>query len=103
MKITITDSAYEDFIDIKEHYKLEGVEHIGEKHVDDVFTHIENLSEHPQMGRVVPEYGLPSLRELIHPPYRRCSLYVLVNIFTPPNNHDFASSRCCSHTLNHAK
>ena len=33
----------------------------------------------------------------------RCSLYVLVNIFTPPNNHDFASSRCCSHTLNHAK
>ncbi len=70
MKITITDSAYEDFIDIKEHYKLEGVEHIGEKHVDDVFTHIENLSEHPQMGRIVPEYGLPLLRELIHPPYR---------------------------------
>ena len=69
MKITITDSAYEDFIDIKEHYKLEGVEHIGEKHVDDVFTHIENLSEHPQMGRIVPEYGLPSLRELIHPVY----------------------------------
>ena len=69
MKITITDSAYEDFIDIKEHYKLEGVEHIGEKHVDDVFTHIENLSEHPQMGRIVPEYGLPLLRELIHPVY----------------------------------
>jgi plasmid stabilization system protein ParE len=22
------------------------------------------------MGRIVPEYGLPSLRELIHPPYR---------------------------------
>ena len=43
MKITITDSAYEDLIDIKEHYKLEGVEHIGEKHVHDVFNHIENL------------------------------------------------------------
>jgi len=70
MKITITDSAYEDLIDIKEHYKLEGVEHIGEKHVDDIFDHIENLSEHPHMGRIVPEYGLPSLRELIHPPYR---------------------------------
>ena len=70
MKITITDSAYEDLIDIKEHYKLEGVEHIGDKHADDIFEHIENLSEHPKMGRVVPEYGLPSLRELIHPPYR---------------------------------
>jgi S-adenosylmethionine:tRNA ribosyltransferase-isomerase len=46
MKITITDSAYEDLIDIKEHYKLEGVEHVGDKHVDDIFDHVENLSEH---------------------------------------------------------
>lgn len=70
MIITLTDSAYEDLIDIKEHYILEGVEHIGEKHVTDIFEHIENLSEHPQMGRIVPEYGLTSIRELIHPPYR---------------------------------
>ncbi len=34
---------------------------------------------------------------------RRCSLYVLVTVFTPPNNHDFASSLCCSRTRNHAK
>lgn len=34
---------------------------------------------------------------------RRCSIYVLVNIFTPPNNHDFASLCFCSHTRNHAK
>ena len=33
----------------------------------------------------------------------RCSIYVLVNIFTPPNNHDFASLCFCSHTRNHAK
>ena len=33
----------------------------------------------------------------------RCSLYVLVTVFTPPNNHDFASSLCCSRTRNHAK
>jgi len=32
MKITITDSAYEDLIDIKEHYILEGVEHTGRDH-----------------------------------------------------------------------
>ena len=70
MKITITDSAYEDLIDIKDHYKLEGVEHVGDKHVDDIFDHVENLAEHPQMGRIVPEYALPSIRELIHPPYR---------------------------------
>lgn len=34
---------------------------------------------------------------------RRFSLYVLVNIFIPPDNHDFASSRRCSFTLNQAK
>ena len=33
----------------------------------------------------------------------RCSIYVLVNIFTPPNSHDFASLCFCSHTRNHAK
>ena len=35
--------------------------------------------------------------------FRRFSLYVLVNIFIPPDNHDFASSRRCSFTLNQAK
>ncbi len=70
MKITITDSAYEDLADIKDHYTLEGVEHIGVQHVNDIFELIENLSEHPQMGRIVPEFGLTSIRELIHPPYR---------------------------------
>ena len=35
--------------------------------------------------------------------HRRCSIYVLVNVFTPPNSHDFASLCFCSHTRNHAK
>ena len=35
--------------------------------------------------------------------YRRFSLYMLVSIFIPPDNHDFASSRRCSFTLNQAK
>ena len=35
--------------------------------------------------------------------FRRFSLYVLVNIFIPPDNHDFASSRRCSFILNQAK
>jgi toxin ParE1/3/4 len=31
---------------------------------------IRPLTRHPQQGRVVPEYGDPSLRELIVAPYR---------------------------------
>ena len=38
-----------------------------------------------------------------HLKFRRCSIYVLVNVFTPPNSHDFASLCFCSHTRNHAK
>lgn len=28
------------------------------------------LADHPDMGRVVPEFEQPFLRELIHPPFR---------------------------------
>ena len=70
MKISITESAYQDLTDIHEHYMLEGIEHIGKKHINEVFSKIDILNEHPQIGRIVPEYGLISLREIIHPPYR---------------------------------
>ena len=70
MKISITESAYQDLADIHEHYMLEGIEHIGKKHVNEVFSKIDILNDHPQIGRIVPEYGLISLREIIHPPYR---------------------------------
>lgn len=70
MKISITESAYQDLADIREHYLLEGIEHIGIKQLNEIFSRIDTLSDHPQLGRIVPEYGLISLREIIHPPYR---------------------------------
>ena len=60
MKISITESAYQDLADIHEHYMLEGIEHIGKKHVNEVFSKIDILNDHPQIGRIVPEYGLIS-------------------------------------------
>ncbi len=70
MKISITESAYQDLADIHEHYMLEGIEHIGKKHINEVFSKIDILNDHPQIGRIVPEYSLISLREIIYPPYR---------------------------------
>ena len=32
--------------------------------------HIEHLATHPDIGRIVPEFNTPNLRELIHPPFR---------------------------------
>jgi len=31
---------------------------------------VEDLKDHPDFGRIVPEFGSPALRELIHPPFR---------------------------------
>ncbi|MBU2054539.1 MAG: type II toxin-antitoxin system RelE/ParE family toxin, partial [Proteobacteria bacterium] len=30
----------------------------------------ERLAEFPESGRIVPEFGIAHLREIIHPPFR---------------------------------
>ena len=35
-----------------------------------VFEHCEQLRSHPESGRMVPEFGRPEIRELIHGHYR---------------------------------
>jgi plasmid stabilization system protein ParE len=43
---------------------------VGERLVSEVIEHIEHLADHPDIGRMVPEFGAANLRELIHPPLR---------------------------------
>jgi plasmid stabilization system protein ParE len=35
-----------------------------------VFERVEALAAHPDLGRVVPEFGQAYLRELVEPPFR---------------------------------
>ena len=70
MKISISDSAFRDLEGIKEYYLEEGIAHIGSRIISAIVEHIETLHEHPDIGRVVPEFGEKKIRELIHPPYR---------------------------------
>lgn len=35
-----------------------------------ILSRVEMLAEHPRLGRQVPEFGEPDLREIIIPPYR---------------------------------
>ncbi len=37
----------------------------AERWVNDLFDAVARLSEHPESGRVVPEIGVPRIRELI--------------------------------------
>lgn len=68
--ISFAESALRDLEEIKAWYAGQGVSDIGERLVAEVFQRVETLVDHPDMGRVVPEFGQSFLRELIHPPFR---------------------------------
>ena len=70
MRVLISDSAYEDLIDIKEYYSDEGVPHIGEQFILSIIKHIETIPDNPDIGRKVPEFNTKKIRELIHNPFR---------------------------------
>ena len=51
-------------------YRAEGVPEIGQQLVAKIMTRIEQFSDHPDIGRIVPEFDTSNLRELIHSPFR---------------------------------
>ena len=70
MNISFSQSAIEDLKSIKEYYLEQGAPQIGQDFVMAIVEHIESLATHPSIGRVVPEFGDDSIRELIHSPFR---------------------------------
>lgn len=68
--IRFAESAVVDLEAIRNWYAEQGVPEIGERFVVDIVARIESLRDHPDIGRQVPEFGQPLLRELIHPPFR---------------------------------
>lgn len=70
MNISFSKSAIDDLKSIKEYYQEQGVHQIGQDFVVAIIEHIETLSAHPDVGRVVPEFNDDSIRELIHSPFR---------------------------------
>ena len=68
--IRISESALEDLESIQDWYSEQGVPEIGTRFLREILARIERLNEHPGMGRIVPEFNLETLRELIHPPFR---------------------------------
>jgi plasmid stabilization system protein ParE len=71
-KVTITfaDSAVSDLENILAYYEEQSIPDIGKRLLAEIITDIELLKEQPDMGRMVPEFELEYLRELICPPFR---------------------------------
>jgi toxin ParE1/3/4 len=68
--ITFAASAVADLEEIRAWYEELAVPEVGERLLREVIAAVERLAEYPESGRMVPEFGIASLREVIHPPFR---------------------------------
>ena len=66
----IAESALADLESIRTWYAGQNVPEVGERLIGEIVASIEALADHPDMGRIVPEFDQPFLRELIRPPFR---------------------------------
>jgi plasmid stabilization system protein ParE len=69
-RVGFAESALSDLTGIQEWYTEQGVPEVGDQLVAEIFQRVEALADHPEIGRIVPEFDQPFLRELIHPPFR---------------------------------
>jgi len=57
-QISFAHSAVSDLEDVLAFYKEQKIPQVGERLVKKIIQEIELLSEEPDMGRMVPEFGL---------------------------------------------
>ena len=68
--IRLAASALADLDDVRAWYRERGMSEVGDRVVAEIVERVEALADHPELGRVVPEFEQPFLRELIHSPFR---------------------------------
>lgn len=68
--ITFAASAVADLEEIRAWYVEQHVPEVGERVLGELISHLERLTEYPESGRIVPEFGVSHLREIIQPPFR---------------------------------
>lgn len=69
-QISFAQSAVSDLEDIQAYYDGEGAAAAGRRLIEELVSAIERLAEHPKSGRIVPEFNMEYLREVIKPPFR---------------------------------
>ena len=68
--VRLAESALTDLAGVRDWYAEQGVPETGERLLTEILKRIQTLRDHPEKGRIVPEFDQPTLRELIHPPFR---------------------------------
>ena len=81
MKIHLTDSAIEDLRELQLYYDEQLVPQVGKRLVTEILDRIDTLTNNPDIGRIVPEFGVDNIRELILKPFRVVYLRESMSIF----------------------
>ena len=68
--ITFAVSAVKDLEEIRAWYADQQVPDVGERLLGELFSQVERAADFPESGRIVPEFDVAHLREIIHPPFR---------------------------------
>ncbi|MFZ5866494.1 MAG: type II toxin-antitoxin system RelE/ParE family toxin [Thermodesulfobacteriota bacterium] len=69
-RITFAVSAVRDIEAIRTWYTDQQIPEVGERLLAEIVSAVEGLAGFPLSGRIVPEFGIAQLREIIHPPFR---------------------------------
>ena len=67
---TFAASAVKDLEEIREWYAEQQIPDVGKRLLGEVVSQVERLADFPESGRIVPEFGVAHLREIIYPPFR---------------------------------
>ncbi|MBJ6750937.1 type II toxin-antitoxin system RelE/ParE family toxin [Geomonas anaerohicana] len=68
--VSFAISAVDDLEEIRTWHREQHVPDVGERLVKEIIKSVERLTSFPDSGRVVPEFGLTYLREVVLPPFR---------------------------------
>jgi plasmid stabilization system protein ParE len=68
--VEFAESAICDLVDILAWYADQQAPEVGERLVREIFARTEQLADFPESGRIVPEFDIKTIRELIQPPFR---------------------------------
>jgi plasmid stabilization system protein ParE len=69
-RISFAVSAVRDLEAIRTWYADQQIPEVGERLLAEIISAAETLAGFPLSGRIVPEFGIAQLREIIHPPFR---------------------------------
>jgi len=70
VRVSFAASAVADLEELLTYYEEQQIPAVGARLLGEIVGRIADLEIHPDLGRVVPEFGRENLRELIHPPFR---------------------------------